>query len=171
MIYSVTAGLSLPTTAFFTLMGGALFGLIWGSLLVSFASTAGAVLAFFIARFFLQDMFQAKFGRKLKGVLTGFEREGGLYLLSLRLFPLMPYFLTNVLMSFTNIRLRTFVLVSWAGMLPATVIYVNAGVQLFRLENFSDILSVPFLVSLSLLSLVPLFIKKLWNRLIYTDRV
>ena len=160
LIYCVTAGFSLPTTAFFTLVGGALFGLIWGSLLVSLASTVGAVLAFGVARFFLQDMFQAKFNRKRKGILDSFNREGGWYLLSLRLAPFMPYFLTNILMSFTNIRLRTFALVSWVGMLPATVVYVNAGDQLFHIESFSDILSVPVLVSLSLLSLVPLFAKK-----------
>ena len=160
LIYCVTAGFSLPTTAFFTIIGGALFGLIWGGLLVSLASTVGAVMAFLTARFFLQDIFQKKFNRKLKGVQDGFDREGGWYLLSLRLFPFMPYFLTNILMSFTNIRLWTFAFVSWVGMLPATVVYVNAGDQLFHIENFSDILSVPVLVSLSLLSLVPLFAKR-----------
>ena len=161
LIYIFTASLSLPTTALLTLIGGALFGLVWGVLLVSFASTIGATVSFLIVRFLFRDFFYTKFNKDLKGFLNRFEKEGAWYLLSLRMVPLMPFFLTNILMGFTNLRVGVYALVSQVGMLPGTIVYVNAGSQLSQVESPEGLLSFPLIVSFSLLAIFPLAAKKL----------
>ena len=161
LVYLFTASLSLPTTAILTLIGGALFGLVWGVLLVSFASTMGATIAFLIVRFLFRDFFYEKFNQDVKGFLNRFEKEGAWYLLSLRIVPLMPFFLTNILMGFTNLRVMVYALVSQLGMLPGTIVYVNAGSQLSKVESPEGLLSFPILISLCLLALFPLAAKKL----------
>src|SRR5688572_13386278 len=136
-IYVAVAGLSLPGAAILTLVGGAVFGLLWGLVLVSFASTIGATLAFLVSRFLLRDWVQAKFGEKLKPINDGVAREGAFYLFALRLVPAFPFFVINLVMGLTPIRTWTFYWVSQLGMLAGTIVYVYAGTQLgeFRISG------------------------------------
>ena len=164
LAYLLTASLALPTTTLFTLAGGALFGLVWGIVLVSFASTLGATVSFLIVRFLLRDFFHVKFKKNIQTFLEKFEEGGAWYLLTLRLAPVMPFWLTNILMGFTNLPVKTYALVSQVGMLPATFVYVNAGSQLSRVESPGDLMSLPLILSFFLLALFPLLIKKLLVR-------
>jgi uncharacterized membrane protein YdjX (TVP38/TMEM64 family) len=143
-----------------TLAGGALVGLAWGLLLVSFASTMGATLAFLVARYLLKDTVQNRFGERLKAINQGVEREGGFYLFTLRLVPAFPFFLINLLMGLTPIRAWTFYWVSQVGMFAGTAVYVNAGTQLGQLDSLSGILTPSLLISFTLLGLFPLVAKK-----------
>lgn len=160
VIYVVVTGVSLPGAAIMTLAGGAILGLLWGTVIVSFASTAGATIAFLIARFLLRDFVQARFGNRLQTINAGIEKDGAFYLFTLRLVPLFPFFAINLLMALTPMRTRTFYWVSQAGMLPATLVYVNAGTQLARIDSLSDLLSPAMLISFALLGLFPLITKK-----------
>ena len=160
LLYVLVTALSLPGAAVMTLAGGALFGLLWGTFIVSFASSLGATLAFLASRYLFRDSVQRRFGDRLKTVNEGIAREGALYLLTLRLVPLFPFFLINVLMGLTPLRTRTFYLVSQAGMLPGTLVYVNAGTQLGKLENLYGIVSLDLLISFALLALVPWISKR-----------
>src|SRR3954462_13185306 len=128
--YVVITALSLPGAAVMTLAAGALFGLLWGTAVVSFASSIGATLAYLASRYLLREMVQKRFGDRLKAVNEGIAKEGALYLLTLRLVPLFPFFLVNLLMGLTPIPTRTYYFVSQAGMLAGTLVYVNAGTQL-----------------------------------------
>ncbi len=128
--YVVITALSLPGAAIMTLAGGALFGLAWGFVIVSFASTIGATLAFLVSRYLLRDSVQKRFGDRLKPINRGIEREGAFYLFTLRLVPIFPFFLINILMGLTPIKTFTYYWVSQLGMLAGTVVYVNAGTQL-----------------------------------------
>lgn len=159
-LYVVVTALSLPGATIMTLAGGALFGLAWGLLLVSFASTLGATLAFLVARYLLNDLVQAKFGERLSAINRGVEAEGGFYLFTLRLVPAFPFFLINLLMGLTPIKAWTFYWVSQVGMLAGTLVYVNAGTQLGQLDSLSGILSPSLLISFTLLGLFPLVTKK-----------
>ncbi len=159
-IYVIVTALSLPGATIMTLAGGALFGLAWGLLLVSFASTVGATLAFLVARYLLRDTVQNRFGERLKAINQGVEREGGFYLFTLRLVPAFPFFLINLLMGLTPIKAWTFYWVSQVGMLAGTAVYVNAGTQLGQLDSLSGILSPSLLISFTLLGLFPLVAKK-----------
>lgn len=159
-IYILVTSLSLPGAAVMTLAGGALFGLITGTVVVSFASTIGATLACFVSRFILRDWVQGKFGDRLKTVNEGMEREGAFYLFTLRLIPVFPFWLINLLMGLTNMPLRTFYWVSQAGMLAATIVFVNAGRELGKIETLSGILSPTLIFSFVLLGLFPLITKK-----------
>ena len=161
LAYLLTAGFSLPSATFLTLAGGALFGLVWGVVLVSLASTLGATISFLMVRFLLRDFFHVKFKKNLKTFLEKFEEGGGWYLLSLRLAPVMPFFLTNILMGFTPIRVKVYALVSLVGMGPAIFVYVNAGSRLSRVESAGDLISPPLIISFFLLALFPLLVKKL----------
>ena len=134
-IYIVVTGLSLPGAAILTLVGGAIFGLLWGTVIVSFASTIGATLAFLVARTLLKDWVQGRFGDKLKTVNEGIKKDGAFYLFTLRLVPLFPFFIINLIMGLTPIRIPTFYWVSQLGMLAATLVYVNAGTQLAQIET------------------------------------
>jgi len=160
VLYILVTALSLPGAAIMTLAGGALFG-FWASLLVvSFASTIGATLAFLVSRFLLRDWVQTRFGDKLGAINTGVEREGAFYLFSLRLVPLFPFFVINLVMGLTPMKARTFYWVSQVGMLAGTAVYVNAGTQLARIESASGILSPGILISFAILGLFPLVAKK-----------
>jgi pyruvate/2-oxoglutarate dehydrogenase complex dihydrolipoamide dehydrogenase (E3) component/uncharacterized membrane protein YdjX (TVP38/TMEM64 family) len=160
LVYVGVTGLSLPGATILTLAGGAIFGLLWGSLLVSFAATFGATVAFLVARFLFRDAVQDRFSANLQSINTGVERDGAFYLFTLRLVPLFPYFVINLLMGLTPIRTLTYFLVSQIGMLPATIVYVNAGTQLAKLDSLAGILSPGLIASFTLLGLFPLIAKK-----------
>ena len=159
--YVAVTGLSLPGAAVMTLVAGAIFGLLWGTVIVSFASTLGATLAFLAARFVLRDWVQGKFGEKLKAINAGMAKEGGLYLFTLRLIPIFPFFIINLLMGLTPIRTWTFYWVSQIGMLAGTLVYVNAGTQLAKIDSLHGILSAELLASFALLGVFPLIAKKI----------
>ncbi|MDZ4218447.1 MAG: TVP38/TMEM64 family protein [Methylobacter sp.] len=160
LIYIAVTGLSLPGATILTLAGGAVFGLFWGTVIVSFASSIGATLAFLAARFLFKDSIQAKFGERLQDINDGIERDGAFYLFTLRLVPLFPFFVINLLMGLTTIKTFTFYWVSQVGMLAGTLVYVNAGTQLGQLKSLSGILSPPLVASFVLLGLFPLMAKK-----------
>jgi len=160
LTYVAVAGLSLPGAAILTLAGGALFGLMTGFILVSFASTIGATLAFLAARFLLKDAIETKFGERIRAINEGVRREGAFYLFTLRLVPLFPFFVINLIMGLTPMRVVTFFWVSQLGMLPGTFVFVNAGTQLASVESLSGILSPRLLVSFVLLGVFPLLASK-----------
>jgi uncharacterized membrane protein YdjX (TVP38/TMEM64 family) len=143
------------------LAGGVLFGLFSGTLLVSFASTTGATLAMLIARFLLRDWVQNRFSAQLKTINSGIRNEGGYYLFSLRLMPVVPFFVINLGMGLTPIRTLTFFWVSQLGMLPGTLVYVNAGSELGKINSIDEIFSPTLIISFLLLGIFPLLIKKI----------
>ena len=158
--YVAFTGLSVPGAALLTLAAGAVFGLLWGTLLVSFASAIGATVAFLLSRFVLRDWVQGRFGARLVAVNRGFERDGPFYLFLLRLTPAVPFFLINLATALTPMRARTFYWVSQLGMLPGTLVYVNAGTQLAALASARDVLSWRLIGALALLGVFPLAAKK-----------
>jgi uncharacterized membrane protein YdjX (TVP38/TMEM64 family) len=162
-IYIAVTALSLPGAAVMTLAGGAMFGFWVGVLVVSFASTIGATLACLVARFLLRDWVQTRFGEKLSAMNKGIEREGAFYLFSLRLVPIFPFFVINLAMGLTPMKLATFYWVSQVGMLPGTMVYINAGKELGQVESLSGILSPGLILSFVILGLFPLTVKKLLN--------
>jgi pyruvate/2-oxoglutarate dehydrogenase complex dihydrolipoamide dehydrogenase (E3) component/uncharacterized membrane protein YdjX (TVP38/TMEM64 family) len=159
-IYVAITALSLPGAAIMTLAAGASFGLIWGTVVVSVASTLGATLAMLAARYLLRDSIQNRFGKKLAEVNKGIEKEGGLYLFTLRLVPLIPFFALNLLMGLTKMKTWTFFWVSQVGMFAGTVAYVNAGTEIAKIDSLRSILSPGLIGSFVLLGLLPLVIKK-----------
>ena len=161
LIYIVSAGLSLPGATVLTLAGGGFFGLLVGTVVVSISSTLGATLACFAARTLLRDWVQRKFGEKLVTINEGIEKEGWLYLFSLRLIPVFPFFVINLVMGLTTMRLSTFFWVSQLGMLPATIVYVNAGKELAKIDSLGGILSPTLVISFALLGIFPLAVKKI----------
>ena len=161
VVYIAVTGLSLPGSAVMTLAGGALFGFWYALLLVSFASTIGATVAFLVSRLLLRDWVQQRFGRYLAALNSGFEKDGAFYLFSLRLVPLFPFFVINLLMGLLPIRTWPFYWVSQLGMLPATVLFVNAGTQLGELDSLSGIISLPLLGSFVLLAIFPFIARRL----------
>lgn len=160
-LYVLVTALSLPGAALMTLLGGALFGLFGGTLLVSFASTLGATLAMLISRFMLRDWVQAKFSKRLMGINQGVEREGASYLFALRLVPVFPFVLINLAMGLTKLPVRTFWWVSQLGMLPGTLVYVNAGRELGQLNSLAGILSPSLIGAFLLLGLLPMLSRKI----------
>ena len=156
----------IPGAAVLTLAGGALFGFVVGTVVVSFASTIGATLACFVSRFLLREWVQKKFGDKLQSVNKGIEDEGAFYLFTMRLIPIFPFFVINLVMGLTRMPLRTFYWVSQVGMLPGTMVYINAGKELAKIDSLSGILSPSLLISFAILGLFPLTVKKLmkWYR-------
>ena len=161
VVYTTVTALSLPWAAILTLVGGAIFGLLWGTVLVSFASTLGATLAFLAARFVLRDWVRNSFGERLKAFDAGIEREGGFYLFTLRLIPIFPFFVINLAMGLTAIHTWTFYWVSQIGMLAGTLVYVNAGTQLAQIDSLKGILSPGLLASFALLGIFPLIAQKI----------
>ncbi|MGR9088595.1 MAG: FAD-dependent oxidoreductase [Gammaproteobacteria bacterium] len=159
-LYIAVTSLSLPGAAVLTLAGGGIFGLIWSTIIVSFASTIGATLAFLAARFLLRDWVRARFGQRLQALEAGLERDGAYYLFTLRLVPVFPFFMINMAMGLTPMKPRTFYWVSQVGMLAGTVVYVNAGTQLAKIDSLSGILSPGLLGSFALLGFFPLLTKK-----------
>ena len=159
VVYVAAAALSIPGALILTLAAGAMFGLGWGLLLVSFASSLGALLAFLVARYLLRDAIQARFGKSLAPINEGVAKDGTFYLLTLRLVPVFPFWLINLLMGLTPMGAGRFYLVSQLGMLAGTAVYVNAGTQLAAIQSPGDILSPGLLGSFVLLGLFPLLAK------------
>lgn len=170
LLYVAVAALSLPGAVVMTLAAGALFGLVWGSVLVSFASSIGALLAFLVARYLLLDPIEARFSARLAAINEGVNRDGAFYLFTLRLVPIIPFFLINLLLGLTRMPARTFYWVSQAGMLAGTLVYVNAGTRLAQIEQPADILSVSLLASFALLAVFP-WIARIALRVIEQRRV
>lgn len=161
LIYIFVTALSIPGAAVLTLAGGAVFGFFLGTLVVSFASTIGASLAFLISRFVLQDYVQSTFSSKIKVINRGIEKQGALYLLTLRLVPIIPFFVINLALGLTRMKLTTFFVVSQLGMLLGTMVYVNAGTQLGQLNSLTGIMSPGLIFSFMLLGIFPLLAKRL----------
>ncbi|MEZ6144350.1 MAG: TVP38/TMEM64 family protein [Planctomycetaceae bacterium] len=167
-IYATVTGLSIPGAVALTLMYGWFFGFWRGVILVSFASTTGATVAFLLARFLLQDVVQAKFGDRLKAFNQALEREGAFYLFTLRLIPLFPFFVINLVMGLTPLRASTYWWVSQLGMLPGTAVYVYAGSSVPDLATLAErgtsgILTPNVLIAFALLGLFPLVIRKIFQ--------
>lgn len=160
LLYVLMTAVSFPGAAVMTLLAGAIFGLLIGTVIVSFASTMGASLAFLTARYLFRDTLQERYENKLTAINRGIEQDGAYYLLTLRLVPLFPFFIINLLMGLTKIRLAVYYWISQLGMLPATIIYVNAGTQLAGIESVKGILSPELLFAFALLGLFPLVVKK-----------
>ncbi len=159
--YVVFVGLSLPGAVIMSLAGGAIFGLAWGTIIVSFASSLGATLAFLISRFLLRDLIQKRFGKKLSRINEGVRREGAYYLLALRLVPVFPFSLINVTMGLTSMRTSIFYIISQIGMLAGTLIYVNAGTRIARITDLHSVFSPGLIVSLAILGIFPLLSRRL----------
>jgi pyruvate/2-oxoglutarate dehydrogenase complex dihydrolipoamide dehydrogenase (E3) component/uncharacterized membrane protein YdjX (TVP38/TMEM64 family) len=161
LIYVAATALSLPGAAIITLAGGAIFGLLWGTVIVSFASSIGATLAFLVSRFVLRSTVEDKFGKRLTEINRGVEKDGAFYLFTLRLIPVVPFFVINLLMGLTKMKARTFYWVSQVGMLAGTLVYVNAGTQLAQIESLQGILSPGLIGSFVLLGIFPLIARKI----------
>ncbi|HIA55976.1 MAG TPA: TVP38/TMEM64 family protein, partial [Candidatus Lambdaproteobacteria bacterium] len=159
--YVSMAVFSLPGAVWMTLGGGAFFGLLTGTVVVSFASTIGATLAMLISRFLLRDWVQGRFAQQMQTINSGIEKDGGFYLFTLRLLPVVPFFVINMGMGLTPLRTLTFYWVSQLGMLPGTLIYINAGSELAKIESLGDILSPTLIGSFVLLGIFPLAVKKI----------
>ncbi|HET9031743.1 MAG TPA: FAD-dependent oxidoreductase [Dokdonella sp.] len=168
--YVAVTSLSLPGAAILTLAAGALFGLLEGTVLVSFASSIGATLAFLVSRFVLRDSLRAKYGKRLRSFDEGIERDGGFYLFTMRLVPAFPFFLVNLLAGLTALKTSVFYLVSQIGMLPGTIAFVYAGTQLAQIDSLSGILSPGLIGAFVLLGILPLLMRWL-TRWIQARRV
>lgn len=165
LIYILSVAVAIPGAAILTLAGGALFGVLTGTLVVSFASTIGASLSFLISRYLFRDTLREKFSDKLKAIDKGIRQDGAFYLFTLRMIPIFPFFLINVLMGLTDISLWVFFFVSQVGMLIGTIVYVNAGTQLASISSLKEILSPNLLLSFVALGILPLFAKSIINYL------
>ena len=161
LLYVLVTALSIPGAAVLTLAAGAIFGVAYGTLIVSFASTLGATLAFLASRFLFKDFFEQKFSERFATINQGIQKDGAVYLFTLRLIPAVPFFLVNILMGLTKIPTLTFFIVSQMGMFAGTVVYVNAGTQLSQLESPQDIVSLKIILSFLALGLFPLFANSL----------
>jgi len=172
-IYVAATALSLPGAAILTLAAGAIFGLFAGTLIVSFASSIGATLAFLVSRFLLRDSIESKFGDKLRTFNDNIEKDGAFYLFTVRLVPVFPFFLVNLVMGLTKLKTGVFYLVSQLGMLAGTIVFVNAGTQLAKIESLSGIVSPKIIFSFALLGIFPLIAKKVVDivkaRKVYAD--
>ncbi|RBM31164.1 TVP38/TMEM64 family protein [Vibrio tarriae] len=164
VVYVLLTAFSIPGATVVTLLGAALFGFWLSLMLASFASTIGATLAFLSSRFLLRDWVQAKFADKLQTINQGIERDGAFYLLSLRLIPIFPFFLINLVMGLTPISTWRYYWVSQLGMLPGTAVYLNAGTQLAEISSLGEIVSLPVLASFVLLGVFPMVVKRLMSK-------
>jgi uncharacterized membrane protein YdjX (TVP38/TMEM64 family) len=160
-VYVVVTALSLPGAAVMTLAAGAVFGVLWGLALVSFASSLGATLAFLLSRTLLRDWVQRRFGDRLEPINRGFERDGNFFLFGLRMVPVFPFFVVNLVMGLTPMRVLPFYVVSQVGMFAGTLVYVFAGTQLAQVASLRDVMSPGLVLALSLLGLFPLVARKL----------
>ncbi len=159
-IYIIATAASFPGATVLTLAGGAIFGLALGTALVSVASTVGATIAFLLARFLMRDFVERKFGDKLKTINDGIEKDSDFFLFSLRLVPIVPFFVINLSMGLTSIKTWKFFVVSQVGMLFGTAVYVNAGTQLSQISSLADVMSPGLLGSFVLLGITPIVSKK-----------
>lgn len=164
-VYVLVTGASIPGATILTLAAGAVFGLLWGVILVSFASAFGATIAFILARYVLRDFVRRRFERQSAAVDAGIKKDGVFYLLALRLVPIFPFFLINLAMGLTAIPVTTFYWVSQVGMLPGTIVYVNAGTQLSQVKTLADVASPMLLGSFALLGIFPLLAKFVLDRI------
>ena len=173
VIYVIVAALSIPGAVFLTLLAGAIFGLGVGLLLASFASSIGATLAFLVSRYLLRSTVESKFGDKLYMINNSVEKEGAFYLFTMRLVPIFPFFLVNLVMGLTKIKTGIFYIVSQIGMLLGTFVFVNAGTQLASINSVNEILSPKLLISFALLGIFPIIAKKIIDvvkaRKVYAD--
>ena len=160
-IYIIVTAFALPFAAIKTVLAGALFGLIPGVILTSFASSIGSTFCFLMSRFVLRDFVQNKYSKYLDKINKGIKEDGIYYLFFLRLSPIFPFFIINLVFGLTKMKTMTFYIISQIGMLIGTIVFVNAGVQLSKINSMSDILSLNLILSFILIGLVPLIIKKL----------
>jgi pyruvate/2-oxoglutarate dehydrogenase complex dihydrolipoamide dehydrogenase (E3) component/uncharacterized membrane protein YdjX (TVP38/TMEM64 family) len=170
LAYIAATALSIPGALLLTLLGGAIFGLVKGTLLVSFASSIGATCAFLAARFLLRDSVQSKFGERLVSINRGVEKDGAFYLFSLRLIPVVPFFAVNLLMGLTKMKTFTYYWVSQVGMFLGTVVYVNVGTELSKISSLKGLISLPLVLSFAALGLLP-WIAKLIVAAINSNKV
>ena len=161
VVYVLTTSLSIPGAAPLGIAGGALFGFWTATLVVSFASTIGATLACFVSRFLLRDWLQSKFGDKIAKINEGIEKEGAFYLFTLRLIPVFPFWMINLAMGLTKMSLIKFYWVSQIGMLPGTMVFVNAGKELAKIDSLKGIFSPSLIISFALIGIFPITVKKL----------
>ena len=165
--YVAITGLSLPLAAAITLVAGPIFGLVWGSVIVTFAAAFGATLAFLASRYLFRDWVQNRFAHQLAAINRGIENDGVFYLFLLRLIPAFPFFVINLVMGVTPMRTRTYFLVSFFGMIPGNILFVNAGVQLAKIRSLHGLLSPTLIASLVAIGVFPLIVKKsvdFWRR-------
>ncbi len=160
-VYIVVTASSIPGALVLTLVGGAIFGFVVGSLVVLFSATIGATIAFLLARYLFRDLVESRMGERLGAIRENFRREGALYLFSMRLVPVFPFFAVNLLMGLTPIRTLTYALASFIGMAPGSMVFVNAGTQLARLESVKGLLSPVMIASFILLAVFPYIAKYL----------
>jgi len=163
LLYVAVTSLGLPAAAILTLAAGAIFGFWAGVIVVSFASTIGATIAFLLTRYLFQDAVQAKFGDRLETINTGIEREGAFYVFGLRLVPIFPFFMINSVLALTKLKTITFYWASQLGMLAGTAVFVNAGTQLASIDSLSGILEPKILASFVLLGVFPILAKYALN--------
>ena len=161
LFYIVITAFSLPGAVWMTLGGGAFFGLFAGTVIVSFASSIGATLAMLISRFLLRDWVQSRFEKQMQIINAGINKDGGFYLFTLRLVPAVPFFVINLGIGLTPLRAGTFYWVSQLGMLPGTLVYINAGSELGKIHSLGEILSPTLIASFVLLGIFPLLVKKM----------
>ena len=164
IVYIVITTFALPFAAIKTIIAGALFGLIPGVLLTSFASSIGSTLCFLMSRFVLRNYVENKYRKYVEKVNSGIIKDGIFYLFFLRLSPIFPFFIINLIFGLTKMKAITFYIVSQIGMLIGTVVFVNAGVQLAKINSISDILSFEIIIAFMLIGLVPFIIKKIIQR-------
>lgn len=164
IIYIVVTALALPISLLKTLLAGALFGLLPGVILTSFASTIGSTLCFLLSRYLFKDYVQGKYQKYLGKINQGIKDEGLLYLLFLRLSPIFPFFVINLTFGLTHMKWTNFYWISQLGMLPATILFVNAGVQLSQINDVKDILTLNIIISFSALGLLPIITKRIYER-------
>ena len=162
--YIIVTALALPISLLKTLLAGALFGLLPGVILTSFASTIGSTLCFLLSRYLFKDLVQAKYKKYLIKVNQNIKEEGLLYLLFLRLSPIFPFFIINLTFGLTHMKWTNFYWISQLGMLPATILFVNAGNQLSQINNLEDILTMKVIVSLSAIGLLPIVTKRIYEK-------
>ncbi len=165
LLYILSVVFAMPGAAILTMLAGAVFGLVMGVVIVSFASSIGALLSFLAARYLFRGWVEAKFGEKLQTIHQGLEREGAFYLFTMRLIPIFPYFIINPVFGLTRIRAWTFYWVSQVGMFAGTVVFVNAGTQLAQIDSARDVVSFRLLGSFALIGIFPLVVKKLIHQL------
>lgn len=164
LIYIVVTALALPISLLKTLLAGALFGLLPGVILTSFASTIGSTLCFLLSKYLFKDVVQEKYQKYLGKINQGIKDEGLLYLLFLRLSPIFPFFIVNLTFGLTHMKWTNFYWISQLGMLPATILFVNAGVQLAQINDVKDILTLNIIISFSALGLLPIITKRIYER-------
>ena len=164
IIYIVVTALALPISLLKTLLAGALFGLLPGVILTSFASTIGSTLCFLLSRYLFKDYVQGKYQKYLGKINQGIKDEGLLYLLFLRLSPIFPFFVINLTFGLTHMKWTNFYWISQLGMLPATILFVNAGVQLSQINDVKDILTLNIIISFSAIGLLPIITKRIYER-------